>query len=135
MAKRSQRGFKPQSSSPAEWVVAALGSLIVIATVSYLLYSEFTGGPSHPMISVIEQAVEYPGREYLVRFWVRNSGGTTAAHVHVKGELLEGDKTLESSEVTFDYVPAFSSRIGDLFFTHDPSKAQLQLRPVSFREP
>jgi uncharacterized protein (TIGR02588 family) len=136
MAKRSQNGFKPQSSSPAEWVVAALGAAIVIVTVGYLLYFEFAGGPPHATISIIEHTVQYTtDSEYLVRFRIRNSGRATAAHVHVQGKLLQGDKTFESSDVTFDYVPGFSSRTGTLFFTHDPAKVQLQLRPVSFTEP
>ena len=135
MAKSSQRRFKPQSTSPAEWVVAAVGAAIVVATVGYLIFFEVSAGPPDPTISIVEHKVEQTRGGYLVTFSVRNAGHATAANLSVKGELVDGGKTVEASEVTFDYVPAFSSRSGGLFFTHDPSKAALRLHPVSFIQP
>ncbi len=95
MAKRSQNAFKPQSSSPAEWVAAALGAIIVVATIAYLIYFDMAAGPVGPRISIVAQSVEQTREGYLVTFNARNSGHATAARLNVKGELLDGEKVLE----------------------------------------
>lgn len=135
MAKSTQQGFKPQSTSPAEWVVAAIGAVVIVVTVGALIYFQVASGSPEPTISITGQKVEHTRGGYLVTFRVRNEGHTTAAHLHVRGELVDGKTTLETDEVTFDYVPAFSSRSGGVFFTHDPAKAELRLRATSFVEP
>ena len=61
-------------------------------------------------------------RGYLVKIWVLNYGGSTATKLTVTGELKDQTGSVETSAITFDYVPAHSQREGGLFFTRDPQQ-------------
>jgi uncharacterized protein (TIGR02588 family) len=126
---------KPQSTSPAEWTVAGLGALFVAVTIGYLVYFEFTTSSSPPDIDVRIQDISRQDSNYVVSFDVYNKSPRTAANLRVVGDLTANGTSLESSQVVFDYVPAFSSRHGGLLFQHDPSAGKIEVRAVSFVSP
>ncbi|MGH6610443.1 MAG: hypothetical protein ACRECQ_09310, partial [Burkholderiaceae bacterium] len=99
----------------AEWIVAAIGCALVTAVIGLLLYREFAGGDSPPMIAVHTQAVVAAPAGYLVQFRVVNNGSSTAADVVVEGQLKRGFETIETSEATIDYVPSNSEKRGGLY--------------------
>ncbi|MGS7457319.1 hypothetical protein, partial [Mycobacterium tuberculosis] len=72
---------------------------------------------------------------YLVRIKAINKGGSSAAALAVEGTLTDQGQTLENSEMTFDYVPAHSTKEGGLFFDHDPETFELKLRVLGYQEP
>ena len=119
--------------SPAEWIAVGISAAVVIgAIVTLLLHAG--GNRTPPDLVVAVDAVEPVTSGFLVRFTVENKGGTTAAHVVVRGES-RGAASGEDPEVVFDYVPDGSRRRGGLLFKADPRHGALTLRAVAYREP
>lgn len=119
---------------PSEWAVAALGALLVLATLGYLGYGAVQGAGSPPRLSVrVDSVVAGAARQRMVMFTVRNDGERTAANVVVQGEVGSGEVG-ERSTATLDYVPARSERGGALLFL-DTTRAIPALRVVGYEEP
>ena len=119
--------------SPAEWIAVAVSVAIVIgAIVTLLLHARRDRTP--PDLVVTVDRVDPVTAGFLVRFTVENKGGTTAAHVVVRGES-RGTAGSEDPEAVFDYVPDGSQRRGGLLFKTDPRHGALTLRAVAYREP
>ena len=126
---------KKAETSPWEWVVAAASTLVVAGMIGFMLY-EGIAKPSTPAaITVRAAAPERAGGGWRVEVTARNDGRSTAAALRVAGELMEGDSTVESSEVTIDYVPAGSKRRAVLWFSRDPARYRLDVRPTGPDEP
>lgn len=129
------RGWASAAASPGEWVVAALGLLIIASTVGFLLYQALARPEVPPAIVLhADEVAEFAGG-YRVGFTARNIGTGTAANVTVEGRLLSGTETVETSQATLGYVPGSSSERGGLFFTRDPRDHQLELRALGYEEP
>lgn len=120
-----------------EWVVAALGLLLVLGSVAFLLYDASTdpSRPPEPVVQVLEIQPRTGQAGFLVRLRVDNASRSTAASLRIEGELKQGDEVLERSETEFQYLPGRSSREAGLFFTRDPRSLQLELSARSFQEP
>ena len=136
MAKREKRAvLKPQSSSPSEWVIGGVGAALVLGAIAYLAFLSITREQASPTISVEARLpAQQAGETYLVRFAARNLSSSTLAAVRIRGELRTGNR-VETTHVTFDYLPAFSTRLGGLFFRDDPARGELQIYAASYREP
>ena len=55
-----------------------------------------------------------------MQFRAFNQGGSAAAELTIEGEVTGPDGSGEMSEAVLDYVPARSSREGELWFSGDP---------------
>lgn len=121
-------------NSGLEWVVAGLGLVLVLGTVGFMLVQAFSGGDAPPRITLRVLEVRASGDGFLVRLEAHNSGDDAAAELGVEGTVTRGGRTVETSDTTFDFVPADSVREGGLFFSDDP-RGGLSLRAVGFREP
>lgn len=132
---REQREDRREPPPPFwEWVVAALGAVLVLASVAYLLLqAREEASPPLPRVQVVDVVPQ--GGQFLVRLRIRNAGRQTAAALRLEGELRRGDVVLERSEADLDYLPGESSREAGLFFEHDPRQGQLAIRPRSYRTP
>lgn len=118
-----------------EWAVAAVGFVIVVGTIVYLLSLAIAGDKAPPSFALtVTEIVESSGG-YLVKFSIVNEGGSTAAGLLVEGSLLQDGEVVETSEAEIDYVPSASSRYGGIFFTENPDSYDLELRPVGFHTP
>jgi uncharacterized protein (TIGR02588 family) len=120
---------------PLEWAVAIIGLLLVVGAVGFLIYEGVWGDHSPPDIVLETATVEQRETGYLVIFKAANDGGSTAADLQIEGELLDGETVLETSSATLDYLPANSEREGGLFFTNDPNRYTLRLRPLGYQTP
>jgi uncharacterized protein (TIGR02588 family) len=121
--------------SALEWVVAALGLLLVLATVGYLLVDGVRGGGERPRLTVRADSVVAMGPgTFVVAFTARNDGRATAAAVTILGELGEG-ADVEERRAELDFLPGRSERAGALVFGRDPRAAALRLRVEGWREP
>jgi uncharacterized protein (TIGR02588 family) len=120
-----------------EWVVAALGLLLVVASMTVLLHEAWTSPslPPQPQIRVLGIEPRRDQAGFLVRLQVHNRSGATAANLRIEGELKQGDEVLERSETEFQYLPGRSSREAGLFFTRDPRALRLELSARSFQKP
>lgn len=119
----------------AEWVSAALGLMMVLSAVAYLVYSSVGRTGSPPEITITVLAIEAQKTGYLVRTRVSNGGTSTAAQLSIEGTLKTKTGEEQRSEVTLDYVAAGSETNAGLFFTQDPRQGELQVRPVSYQDP
>jgi uncharacterized protein (TIGR02588 family) len=118
-----------------EWLAAAIGLLLLLASVGYLL-ADHWGGDAAPPVPVVQvTGIEPQAGRWLVRVRVSNASRGTAAALRVEGELKQGGQAVERSEVEFDFVPGRSSREGGLFFSRDPRGLELDLQPKSYQRP
>lgn len=121
--------------SALEWLIAALGLLLVLGTTGYLVADALVAEPSPPRIVVHADSVAALGPSgWLVRFTARNHGRETVGEVGIVGELRVGADTL-TARATLDYLPGRSERRGGLLFPADPRLGALRLRAEGFREP
>lgn len=118
-----------------EWTVAALSAAMVLALVGFLLHDALTRSPSPPDLDVRSDSVVSVGAGHLVAVTVSNGGGRTAASVQLRGELLQGDSVLETSEAVLDYVPVGAHRHAGLQFERDPEVHVVRVRVVGYEEP
>ena len=117
------------------WIVAAIGAVVVLATVVFLLNDAIRAEHTPPAFEIRTDSVTATSSGYLAHITVRNTGGITAASVTVRGDLMNGTATLEAAEVTFDFIPRQSYVTGGLFFTRDPAAHALKLRALGFERP
>jgi uncharacterized protein (TIGR02588 family) len=118
-----------------EWLAAAVGLLLLLASLGYLLWDHWRGDSAPPMPVVQVTGIEQQAGRWLVRVRVTNASRGTAAALRVDGELKQGAQVVERREVQFDFVPGRSSREGGLFFSRDPRGLEVNLQPKSYQRP
>ena len=134
-ASKEEKPLHPGESSPLEWITAAIGILLVSGVLGFLIYRGLTKGDTPPIIKIEVESVTPKGESYLVNFRAINTGDSTAAAVTIEGELKNGEKSEETSDISLTYVPAHSERRGGLIFTKNPNEYQLQIRAKGYEEP
>lgn len=123
-----------EHTSLLEWVVAALG-LVLVVTAVWVMLADARRERTPPDIVVRADSVHaLPGSGFLVRFTAHNRGRETAAEVEIVGELRDAAGTA-TSRVRLDYLPGESRRGGGLLFARDPRAGALALRAEGYREP
>jgi uncharacterized protein (TIGR02588 family) len=118
-----------------EWLVAAMGGLLVAATIAYLVYQALWRDEAPPDVRLTAERVLPLRQGYLVQFRAANEGGQAAAQLMVEGELMGPEGVVETGEATLDYLPPNSYREGGLFFTQDPRRLELHLRAKGYAVP
>ena len=126
---------KSRGTSPWEWVVAALSAVLVLGAIGFMLHEALSEPSSPPSIEIAVDTIIATRNGYIVEFRATNRGTTTAAGMTVEGELRSDTGSVEKSEVTVQYVPAEASRQGGLFFSRDPQRYQLEIRPKGYARP
>lgn len=131
MNEREETQRYPVNRAPhlAEWMIGAASAAGVLALVGYLVVTALaeTGGP--PVFEPRADEIFPSQGVWHARVTLRNSGDKTAADVVLQGAAGNG----ETSEITFDYVPAGSTRTGALLFEAEPSELKLLVR--SYTDP
>lgn len=118
-----------------EWIIAAVGLILVAATIGLTVYRATTEEKTPPKLEVIVDSIEPSGDGFLVRFLVKNTGNQTASAVAIEGELKNDGETTETSSATLTYSPAHSERRGGLYFTRQLDLSNLQIRATGYEEP
>ena len=124
-----------RATSAWEWVIAAIGAVLVLGAVTFMLYEALSEPNTSPRIEVSVDTIIETQYGHLVEFRARNHGQQTAAGVLIEGELKGATGTVEKAQVTIDYVPAGSRRKGGLLFTHDPTRYTLDVRAKAYDRP
>jgi uncharacterized protein (TIGR02588 family) len=130
-----RRSKKVVHVPPWEWAFGIAGFALVAATVVFLAYKAITGDHAPPDIAIRAESVAPLQQGYLVTISALNSGDRAAANVKVQGELKSESGTVETSEMTFQYLPARSERQGGLFFGQDPRRLRLVLSARGYEKP
>jgi uncharacterized protein (TIGR02588 family) len=135
--KKEQQGGEQAPETPFwEKVVGALGLLIVLCVLGFLLYEAFQPQTTAEIVTKVTAITPQTGG-YLVEFEASNHGRKTAAAVAVEGALYEtgAGEPVETAEISFDYIPDQSDRQGSFVFTHDPREYELRLQVKGFMDP
>ena len=119
----------------SEWIVAAIGAVLVIGVIGFMVYQAVAGDTSPPNISIQTRAIHESENGFLVEVTVINQGGQTAGGLLIEGELSDGEEAIETSQATLSYVPAQSQRSSGLFFTEDPRQHALKVRALGYETP
>lgn len=117
------------------WSIGFLGLALTLGSIVFVLYEAAAGDSSPPDIAVRVDSIAKTRNGFLVKFSVINHGGSTAEGLTVEGELKEGPERIEISGTTIEYVPSHSEREGGLFFTSDPRRYEMQIRPKGYEKP
>jgi uncharacterized protein (TIGR02588 family) len=128
-------GEEQKKVSPWEWVVAGVSTLLVLGVIGFMGHEALSAPSTPPLIDVRVDTVIAVSGGYLVEFRASNSGQSTASGVTIEGELKADTGTVEKSEVTIDYVPSQAHRKGGLYFSKDPAKYKLEIRPKGYDRP
>lgn len=135
MNKERENAARQKAGSPLEWATAALGGVLVLTTLAFLALGALRSGDDSPDVVVDQLEIRQVERGYLVSFVARNLGDKTAAGVVVEGTLTRDGEEMERAETTLDYIPEHSHHEGGLFFSSDPSNADLNLRALGYSVP
>lgn len=136
MTKSSPDGHI-ETSSPhwIEWVTGILSVLLVSVLLGWIAWDiyRYEDDVADFELSVI--SVQRSSNSFRVNFDIHNTTQSTAAKVHVVGQLQSASGEAETADVTFDYVASESHDNGTLFFSRDPAEGNLTLNVVGFTEP
>lgn len=117
-------------TSIAEWIVAGVSCLALLAVLGYLIRDGLSGRNGAADIIVLPTEVTAMNDGYVVEFAANNRAGKSVAAVEIKGELRDGEEVVEESGVTIDYIPQKSERKGALIFRSDPEGYELRILRV-----
>lgn len=132
---RGPHSEKSEPTSTWEWIVAGIGLVLVLGVIGYVGYAAFQDKGKVPVVTVEALGVEPVPNGYAVQIQVRNRARVTAAKLEIEGELRQGDRAVETSSITFDYLPSLSERKGGIFFERDPQQHELRLVVKGYVEP
>lgn len=115
--------------------MAAVGLVLLLGALGYLVHDALNADGEPPDIVVIADSIRPMTDDFLVEIRVVNRGSATAARVVVEGALHDATSRVESSQITIDYVPLRSERTAGLLFTQDPRRLKLRLRVQGYEVP
>ena len=118
-----------------EWVTGLVSALLIATLIGYVGWNALTEELKPPEFAIEATGMERVTGGYRITFDIENRANSTAAAVIVRGELLRGEESVETVDVTFDYVPGESQSSGAILFTTDPGSARLTLRAVGYTDP
>lgn len=127
---------KPQKNW-VEWTVFAIGLVLVVSALSYLIYDGATMGSDPPSLEVRLGAPEQRAHNFIVPVTVTNHGDETAEGVtiEVSMEQAGGQEPAVRGELTIAFLPRRATREGFVTFDHDPRAAQLKARVLGYEKP
>jgi uncharacterized protein (TIGR02588 family) len=118
-----------------EWVTGLISAVLVISLIGFVGKAALMDRDTSPDLSSTVLRTEARSDGYQVLFEISNKSSETAAGVVVHGEIVQGEITLESNEITLDYVPGRSRAKGGFIFRTNPDGQDLRLRATAFSEP
>ena len=118
-----------------EWTVFAIGLVLVLATLGFLVRESIVGegGPPEVVARLGEARPSEGG--HLIPVEVANVGQTTAEDVLVPIFLDLPDGSREEAELNIAFLPRDSKRNGWVSFRDDPRRGRLSLGAIAFEVP
>jgi uncharacterized protein (TIGR02588 family) len=118
-----------------EWTVFAVGLVLVLATLGFLVRESIVGAGGPPEVVARLGEVRPSEGGYLVPVEVVNIGQTTAEDVLVPIYLDLPDGRREEAELNIAFLPRDSKRDGWVSFRDDPRRGRLSLGALAFEVP
>ena len=120
---------------PLEWIVAAIGALLVAGTIGYLVTQALWRDTTPPDVRIVAEPAHAQQSGWLVRFRAINQGGEPAAQLLIEGALSGPEGSVETAQANLDYLAPGSQREGGLLFSRDPRQFRLELRAKGYARP
>ncbi len=118
-----------------EWMVFAVGLLLVLATLGYLVRESLVTNDGPPDV-VARLGTHRPAAGgYLVPIEVLNVGEATAEDVRVPVLLELPEGVREEAQLDIAFLPRGSVRKGWASFRNDPARGSLTVGAIAFEEP
>jgi uncharacterized protein (TIGR02588 family) len=118
-----------------EWAVFAVGLVLVLATLGFLVRESIVGAGGPPEVVARLGEARPSAGGYLIPVEVANIGQSTAEDVLVPIFLeLPGGKR-EEAELNIAFLPRDSKRDGWVSFRDDPRRGKLSLGAIAFEVP
>jgi uncharacterized protein (TIGR02588 family) len=118
-----------------EWTVFAVGLVLVLATLGYLVRESLVRGNGPPDVEVVLGAPQPSQNGFLVPVEVVNRGQSTAEDVLVPVYLEVPGGEREEAQLSVAFLPADSRRQGWVSFRSDPASGSLRVGAVGFEIP
>jgi len=118
-----------------EWIVFALGLILVSSTLGYLIYAGTSMGQEPPSLEVRLGTPEQRQFNFIVPVTVVNHGDETAEAVRIEVVMESGGEEKARGEFDVPFVPRHATREGWVTFEQDPSTAQLKARVLGYQKP
>jgi uncharacterized protein (TIGR02588 family) len=118
-----------------EWIVFALGLILVSSTLGYLIYAGASMGNEPPSLEVRLGTPEQRQFNFIVPVTVINHGDETAEGVRIEVVMESGGEVKERGEFDVPFVPRHATREGWVTFEQDPRIAQLKARVRGYQKP
>jgi uncharacterized protein (TIGR02588 family) len=120
-----------------EWVVFAVGLLLVLSTLAYLAYDGATMGSDPPSLEVRLGTPEQRTHNFIVPVTVTNHGDETAEGITIEVTLenASGGGEPVRGELTVAFLPRRATREGWVTFQQDPRAARLNARVLGYEKP
>jgi uncharacterized protein (TIGR02588 family) len=125
---------KPEKNA-LEWTVFAVGLVLVLATLGYLVRESVASGDEPPDVAVRLGSARPSQHGWLLPVEVTNVGSSTAEDVRVPIALDLPDGTREEAELDIAFLPPESKRRGWVNFRSDPGEGTLSLGAIAFEVP
>jgi uncharacterized protein (TIGR02588 family) len=133
--EEGSEAMREEAPPLSEWMVAAVGLVLLVFSLGYLTFQAFTSPHTAPVPVVELLGIDQQGNRFLARVRVSNRGPTTAERLSVAGQLKRQGEVVEESATEFEFLPGGSSREAGLFFSRDPRAMQLELFARSYQKP
>ena len=119
-----------------EWAVFAVGLLLVLSALGYLIYEGATMGSDPPGLEVRLGTPAARTHNFIVPVSVTNHGDETAEGVTVEVTLESGaGQEPARGEITIAFIPRRATRDGWVAFQQDPRSARLTARVLGYGKP
>ena len=118
-----------------EWIVFALGLILVSLTLGYLIYAGASMGHEPPSLEVRLGTPEQRQFNFIVPVTVINHGDETAEGVRIEVVMESGGEVKARGEFDVPFVPRHATREGWVTFEQDPRTAQLKARVRGYQRP
>lgn len=119
-----------------EWIVFAVGFILVFCTIGYLIYAGASKGNEPPSIEVRLGKAQQRQFNFAVPVSVINHGDETAEGVRVEVVMMEtGGEEKARGELDVAFLPGHATREGWVTFEQDPRTSQLKARVLGYQRP
>ncbi len=118
-----------------EWTVFAVGLVLVVSALSYLVYDGATMGGAPPSLQVRLGTPEQHAHNFIVPVAVTNHGDATAEGVTIEVIMENAGQEAARGELSIAFLPRRATREGFVTFDQDPRNAQLKARVLGYEKP
>ena len=110
--------------SVAEWVTLSLSVLVVGALVLVALIEEsrrYEGDRAALQVTFDTERAVARDESFYVPYTVRNTGSDAISSAEIWIEVYDGERLVESAEITVQFLPLQGTQDGMFVTTHDPA--------------